>query len=275
MEFLLYSLKSVFPWLFQYYFKATVMCAVSRYHKNNKCIKTYMCTFEYVQCNTFMLGQHKGAVVLISVASHQEGSGAFLCESSCVVGCVCACTTNNRWPASAEEIAHWTTATVQCRTRTMLSQNPPLWPPIMQCNLNHMTLRACPKKNATGHSPSLCYWTGLTVLQHIQLIFTPVLQCLNKSIIIPILKSSRISYLNDCGPTAPVSVVVMSFECIIITHLKTCSIPLMDPFNMHTEPTDLLMIWLAWPFTTCIWNQLTSMRTSSSYSSFDTIKPVL
>ncbi|KAK0131045.1 hypothetical protein N1851_034255 [Merluccius polli] len=68
-------------------------------------------------------------------------------------------------------------------------------------------------------------------------IFNPSLEtchvppCFKTSTIIPVPKKTRITGLNDCRPIALTSVVMKSFECLVPSHLKTLTDPLLDPLQ--------------------------------------------
>lgn len=91
-----------------------------------------------------------------------------------------------------------------------------------------------------------------------------VSKCFKESIIIPVFKTKTISCLNDYRPNALTSAVMKSFERIVLSYLKTVTIPLMDPFqfayraNRSVEDTVNLAIYH-------ILNHLESANTYSVY----------
>ncbi len=55
--------------------------------------------------------------------------------------------------------------------------------------------------------------------------------CFKRSTIIPIPKKSKITGLNDYRPVALMSVVMKSFEKLVLAHLKDITGPLLDPLQ--------------------------------------------
>lgn len=55
--------------------------------------------------------------------------------------------------------------------------------------------------------------------------------CLKRSTIIPVPKKSPVTGLNDYRPVALTSVVMKSFERLVLTHLKDITDPLLDPLQ--------------------------------------------
>ncbi|XP_077948854.1 uncharacterized protein LOC144388984 [Gasterosteus aculeatus] len=70
---------------------------------------------------------------------------------------------------------------------------------------------------------------GLTPLYHLPLPHVPA--CFKASTIIPVPKQPRITGLNDYRPTSLTSVVMKSFERLVLSHLKTLTDPLLDPLQ--------------------------------------------
>ena len=59
--------------------------------------------------------------------------------------------------------------------------------------------------------------------------------CFKSSTIIPVPKKARTTGLNDYRPVALTSVVMKSFERLVLSHLKAITDPLLDPlqFKVH------------------------------------------
>ena len=55
--------------------------------------------------------------------------------------------------------------------------------------------------------------------------------CFKTSTIIPVPKKTRITGLNDYRPVALTSVVMKSFERLVLSHLKSITDPLLDPLQ--------------------------------------------
>ncbi|KAF7644709.1 hypothetical protein LDENG_00217190, partial [Lucifuga dentata] len=53
--------------------------------------------------------------------------------------------------------------------------------------------------------------------------------CFKSSTIIPVTKKPRTTGLNDYRPVAQTSMVMKSFKCLVLSHLKAITDPLLDP----------------------------------------------
>ncbi len=69
---------------------------------------------------------------------------------------------------------------------------------------------------------------------------------LQRSTIIPIPKKPKITGLNDYRPVALTSVVMKSFEKLVLAHLKDIAGPSLDPLQFSTEQTGLWTMQSTW-----------------------------
>ncbi|KAK3508174.1 hypothetical protein QTP70_015758 [Hemibagrus guttatus] len=73
--------------------------------------------------------------------------------------------------------------------------------------------------------------------------------CFKRSTIIPIPKKPKITGLNDYRPVALTSVVIKSFERLVLAYLKNIAGPLLDPCSLLTEQTGPWMMQSTWDCT--------------------------
>ena len=67
------------------------------------------------------------------------------------------------------------------------------------------------------------------------------------STIIPVPKKPRPTGHNDYRPVALTSLVMKSFEHLVLAHLKSITDSILDPYSLPTEPTGLWTTQLTWP----------------------------
>ncbi|KAK3524222.1 hypothetical protein QTP70_023587, partial [Hemibagrus guttatus] len=101
--------------------------------------------------------------------------------------------------------------------------------------------------------------------------------CFKRSTIIPIPKKPKITGLNDHRPVALTSVVMKSFERLVLAYLKNITGPLLDPLQFNTIIPTLLqtkLTQLSVPSSICQWitsfltdrHQLVKLGKFTSYS---------
>lgn len=110
--------------------------------------------------------------------------------------------------------------------------------------------------------------------------------CFQSSIIVPLSKKQKVSYLNDFKPVALTSVIMKTFEHLVLSHLKTTIDTLLDPMQFvyranrsvcgRCRPKDMQedIVWtFAQPstqlFWTCYSTNLPQLNVSDSYLPVD------
>ncbi len=73
--------------------------------------------------------------------------------------------------------------------------------------------------------------------------------CFKRSTIIPVPKKPKITGLNDYRPVALTSVVIKSFERLVLAYLKASTDPYWTPCSLPTEQTGLWMTQSTWDCT--------------------------
>ncbi|KAL1282558.1 hypothetical protein QQF64_001361 [Cirrhinus molitorella] len=122
------------------------------------------------------------------------------------------------------------------------SSNPPPPPPTLQISENDVcqVFRKNKRKKAPGPDgvTPVCLKTCADELAPIfSYIFNRSLEmcevpaCFKRSTIIPIPKKPKITGLNDYRPVALTSVVMKSFEKLVLAYLKDITGPLLDPLQ--------------------------------------------
>ncbi len=80
-----------------------------------------------------------------------------------------------------------------------------------------------------------------------------VLSCFKRSTIIPVPKKPKITELNDYRPVALMSVVMKSFEKLVLAYLKDITRPLLDPlqfaYRANRSVDDAVNMGLHYPLT--------------------------
>ncbi|KAI2646791.1 hypothetical protein H4Q32_028923 [Labeo rohita] len=128
------------------------------------------------------------------------------------------------------------------QTNFSVESNPPLPPPPLQISENdvHQVLRKNKRRKAPGLDgvTPACLKTSSDQLAPIfSQIFNRSLElcegllCFKRSTIIPVPKKTKIRGLNDYKPVALTSVVMKSFEKLVLAYLKNITRPLLDPLQ--------------------------------------------
>ncbi|KAL0151761.1 hypothetical protein M9458_052912 [Cirrhinus mrigala] len=131
---------------------------------------------------------------------------------------------------------------IRVAKRTYAKSNPPSPPPSLQ--ISEDQVRQVFRKNKRRKAPGpdgvtpACLKTCADELAPIfsqifnrSLELCEVPDCLKRSTIIPVPKKSKITGLNDYRPVALTSVVMKSFEKLVLAYLKDITGPLLDPLQ--------------------------------------------
>ncbi|KAI2657495.1 putative RNA-directed DNA polymerase from transposon BS [Labeo rohita] len=117
-------------------------------------------------------------------------------------------------------------------------------------------------KGPDGVSPACLKACAVQVSSIFTLIFNRSLElcivpsCFKCSTIIPVPKKSKMTGLNDYRPVGLTSVVMKSFERLVLAYMKDSTGPLLDPLQLLTEQTDILqnkLSQLSVPTSICQW----------------------